>query len=201
MPTLTAQPPMPSQAEELAIWISTLEDILIQTAHPQENTVQTLRRKWMLSCRQLLWFVTLKTLLSKLSFLRMPYQSFKFKPLKMGNAQPFWSPAKCMQDQESNPQWIPAHCGIHGNKRANELAKLGSWKPQSENAVTYSKKKKRSLIRALHRQPKERDDYHLLSRDQQVILMRLRTGHNRLKKHLNRLKISASPVCPCGQED
>ena len=96
-------------------------------------------------------------------------------------------------------QWIPAHCGICGNERADELAKLGSKKPQSENAVTYSEK--RSLIRALHRQPKERDDYHLLSRDQQVILMRLRTGHNRLKKHLNRLKISASPVCPCGQED
>ena len=31
--------------------------------------------------------------------------------------------------------------------------------------------------------------------------MRLRTGHNRLNKHLNRLKISASPVCPGGQED
>ena len=48
---------------------------------------------------------------------------------------------------------------------------------------------------------RKKDDYYLLSRDLQVILMRLRTEHNHLNKHLNRLKISASPVCPWGHED
>ena len=42
----------------------------------------------------------------------------------------------------------------------------------------------------------------LLSRKQQVILMRLRTGHNRLNSHMHRkLKLASSPTCPCGPED
>ena len=46
------------------------------------------------------------------------------------------------------------------------------------------------------------DGYHLLSRKQQVILVRLRTGHNRLNSHIHRkLKLVPSPTCPCGQEE
>ena len=48
----------------------------------------------------------------------------------------------------------------------------------------------------------QRDDYHLLSRKQQVILVRLRTGHNRLNSHMPfKLKLAPSPTCPCGQEE
>ena len=48
----------------------------------------------------------------------------------------------------------------------------------------------------------QRDDYHLLSRKQQVILVRLRTGHNRLNSHMHRkLKLAPSPTCPCGREE
>ena len=47
-----------------------------------------------------------------------------------------------------------------------------------------------------------RNDYHLLSRKQQVILARLRTGHNRLNSHMHgKLKQASSPTCHCGQED
>ena len=47
----------------------------------------------------------------------------------------------------------------------------------------------------------QRDDYHLLSRKQQVVLVRLRTGHNRLNSHMHgKLKLSPSPTCRCGQE-
>ena len=48
----------------------------------------------------------------------------------------------------------------------------------------------------------QRDDYHLLSGEQQVVLVRLRTGHNRLNSHIHgKLKLTSSPTCPCGQED
>ena len=97
-------------------------------------------------------------------------------------------------------QWIPAHCGIKGNEKADELAKQGAQEDQPDNSVSYSEKK--SLIRSLHRPHQERDDYHLLSREHQVILMRLRTGHNRLNAHMNRkLKLAPTPSCPCGQEE
>ena len=45
-------------------------------------------------------------------------------------------------------------------------------------------------------------DYPLLSRKQQVVLVRLRTRHNRLNSHMHRkLKLAPSPTCPCGQEE
>ena len=48
----------------------------------------------------------------------------------------------------------------------------------------------------------QRDDCHLLSRKQKVVLVRLRTGHNRLNSHMHgKLKLACSPTCPCGQED
>ena len=61
---------------------------------------------------------------------------------------------------------------------------------------------KRRLIRALTKPKLQRDDYHLLSRKQQVILVRLRTGHNRLNSHMHhKLKLAPSPTCPCGREE
>ena len=48
----------------------------------------------------------------------------------------------------------------------------------------------------------EKDAYHLLDRPGQVVLARLRSGHNRLNAHMHRkLKIVPSPTCPCGEED
>ena len=48
----------------------------------------------------------------------------------------------------------------------------------------------------------QRDDYHLLARKQQVVLVRLHTGHNRLISHMHsKLKLAPSPTCPCGQEN
>ena len=48
----------------------------------------------------------------------------------------------------------------------------------------------------------QRDDYHLLSREQQVVLVRLRAGHNRLNSHMHRkLKLAPSPTWPCGQDN
>ena len=89
-------------------------------------------------------------------------------------------------------QWIPAYCGMLGNDQADILANV--------NNVSFSEKK--TLIRALTKPKLQRDDYHLLSRKQQVILVRLRTSHNRLNSHMHRkLKLAPSPTCPCGREE
>ena len=97
-------------------------------------------------------------------------------------------------------QWIPAHCGISGNEQADTLAKKGARGEQHANNVSFSEKK--TLTRVLTMPRSQRDDYHLLSRKQQVILVRLRIGHNRLNSHMHhKLKLAPSPTCPCGQED
>ena len=98
-------------------------------------------------------------------------------------------------------QWISTHCGILGNEQADILAKKGARGEQYANKnVSFSEKK--TLIRALTMPRSQRDDYHLLSRKQQVVLVRLRIGHNRLKCHMRgKLKLASSPACPCGQED
>ena len=94
-------------------------------------------------------------------------------------------------------QWIPSHCGIFGNEEADRQAKSGSEKEQNNNKATY--KEMQTLIKALHRPTQFRDGYHGLSRSEQVCIFRLRTGHNRLNKHMHsRFKLVESPKCSCG---
>ena len=38
-------------------------------------------------------------------------------------------------------QWVPAHVGLTGNKKADRLAKIGSQAPQTQNSVTYREAK------------------------------------------------------------
>ena len=101
-------------------------------------------------------------------------------------------------------QWIPAHCGIHGNETADRLAKIGGSMEQSNNQVSYPEEK--TIIKALygkkwlmnHPLYNKTDDYYNLSRTDQVIIFRLRTGHNRLRSHLyNKMKIGQTEMCPC----
>ena len=93
-------------------------------------------------------------------------------------------------------QWIPAPCGILGYEQADILAKEGARGEQHANNVSFSEKK--TLIGALTTSKLQRDDYHLLSRKQKVILVRL----NRLNSHIHRkLKLRPSPTCPSGQEE
>ena len=97
-------------------------------------------------------------------------------------------------------QWIPAHCGIPGNEAADMLAKQGAQESQPDNSVSYIEK--RTLVKAAMRPKTTRDAYHLLERRQQVVIMRLRTGHNRLNAHMNRkMKLTPTPTCDCGLSD
>ena len=45
------------------------------------------------------------------------------------------------------------------------------------------------------------DALHQLTRHQQTIIFRLRTGHCRLNSHLKRIGVKTSAQCPCGEAD
>jgi ribonuclease HI len=94
-------------------------------------------------------------------------------------------------------QWIPSHCGVHGNGQADRLTKHGAGQQQQENPACLTKIK--TIIKSLFKTHQQQDSYHQLTRSDQATIFRLRTGHNRLNQHLNRvMKIMSSPMCSCG---
>ena len=97
-------------------------------------------------------------------------------------------------------QWIPSHCGIPGNETADQLAKQGAKQEQSDRDATFEETK--TLIKSIGKQKERKDDIHTLPRKTQVIIFRLRTGHNRLNQHMHRkFKLVPSPLCECGEEE
>ena len=95
-------------------------------------------------------------------------------------------------------QWIPAHCGIPGNEQADQLAKCGAQEEQPSTSIHYQERT--TIVKTALKPRQEKDAYHLLDRPGQVVLARLRSGHNRLNAHMYRkLKFRPSPACPCGE--
>ena len=101
-------------------------------------------------------------------------------------------------------KWIPAHCGVHGNESADILAREGSDLVQHGKSVSYKDEKTtvKSLTarkwRQKHPDFNPTNGYHYLDRADQVILIRLRAGHNRMNAHMySRLKIGQTDCYPC----
>lgn len=102
-------------------------------------------------------------------------------------------------------QWVPSHCNLYGNEMADHLAKEGCQLPQEDLAVTYDeakaiiKTKSEALWKEAHPAFNPKDPYYQLSRQEQCLIFRLRTKHNRLRHHLfHKFRIGQTDQCPCG---
>ena len=97
-------------------------------------------------------------------------------------------------------QWIPANCEIPGNEKADKLARLRAREDQPIRHISHQEKV--TMMRTFMIPKPAKNDYHLLDRTEQFILVRLHTGHNRLNAHMHKkLKLSSSPNCSCELED
>ena len=103
-------------------------------------------------------------------------------------------------------QWLPGHCNIWGNTRADQLAKEGSQLEQLDGGSSYAESK--TLVKAAmarkwksdHPDSDPSDPTHEMTCSQQTIIFLLRTGHNRLRQHMyERFKVGDSEISPCGQ--
>ena len=118
-------------------------------------------------------------------------------------------------------QWIPSHCNIPGNERADTLAKKGATKEQVLKPVSQatvkqiiksntkiewlnawaSCEKGRSMFQHISK-PNPKDQINLLKRKDQVVIFRLRTKHVQLNSHLSRITKNHPPTCTlCGHPD
>ena len=103
-------------------------------------------------------------------------------------------------------QWIPGHCNITGNEKADHLARQGSELAQINNDITFQEAKtitkalRKNEWKSRHPNHNKHDDVYRMSRKNQTIVFRLRTGHNKLKYHMFRaFKIGCSDLCTCGE--
>ena len=107
-----------------------------------------------------------------------------------------------------NKLQLPGRLFYSGFQPTVEYQEMSKWTslhrrvPENSMPTISASVKRRLSLTALTMPRSQRDDYHPLSRKQQVILVRLRHGHNRLNSHVyGKLKLAPSPTCPCGQED
>ncbi|GFV85054.1 putative rna-directed dna polymerase from transposon bs [Trichonephila clavipes] len=101
-------------------------------------------------------------------------------------------------------QWIPSHCGIHGNEQAGKLAKEASTLHPPCHPTTLRNAKR--LLRDKLRQKRistltdlavgqRRAQLSALSRVEGVACFRIITGHDYLQAHLFKIGLADSPLC------
>ena len=80
------------------------------------------------------------------------------------------------------------------NKQTGLLVKEASWAGEKIIIRTLTKKKMKAATPNFN----QLDSLHKLNRPEQVIMFRLRTGHNRLNAHMySKFKVGNSEMCPC----
>ena len=83
--------------------------------------------------------------------------------------------------------------------------KEASWTKRTGTPLTPMKRRSlKTLYKKKwkqHTNSNQPDSLHELNRPEQVILFRLRTGHNRLNAHMySRYKVGESEMCPCNAD-
>ena len=115
---------------------------------------------------------------------------------------------------ELTMQWIPGHADLHGNERADKLAKQGSLKPQPPKKTTLKTAKQMAkqsykqqwmknwetgttgrVVYENMKTPKPDDPMKKLKRKDQTAIFRLRTNHVPLNHHLNKINPTIPPLC------
>ncbi|XP_073990934.1 uncharacterized protein [Rhodnius prolixus] len=114
-------------------------------------------------------------------------------------------------------QWVPSHCGLTGNKQADELARRGAEMQQPDTPLAFSAVKK--VVKSSYNEEIKRTQQHqaegkrwrtllenpvsvTAARKEAVACFRMTTGHDYLQKHLHRIGVVDSPMCPlCLQEE
>ena len=113
-------------------------------------------------------------------------------------------------------QWVPGHCDLYGNERADKLAKAGCDLPQEILPTSYHASCN-LITQAINRAVKtswkaaaagKRWETTTgsnaipsgLPRDVAVATFRMATGHDYLQSHLHRTGLVDSPICPLCNE-
>ena len=92
------------------------------------------------------------------------------------------------------------------NRQISLPGREASWNKSSDTPLTLmkrpsSKPSPRKKWSQQHPNYKQSDSIHKLNRPEQVILFRLRTGHNRLNAHMyKKFKVGESEMCPCNAD-
>ena len=89
-----------------------------------------------------------------------------------------------------------------GNEQADKLAREGGQLDQEDRYTSYTDKetiiKTLSMKRWKQQHP---NSLYKLNKPGQVVLLRLRTGHNRFNVHMySKLKVGESEMCPCNAD-
>ena len=105
-------------------------------------------------------------------------------------------------------QWIPAHCGIPGNEKADRLAKSGG--KQLQPLSTSTDLETKTLLRNSQQSQwrmatgdynSSTDPVNRLGGHELTTIFRLRTGHCGLRAHMKRFGIMDSVLCGCKEAE
>ena len=98
--------------------------------------------------------------------------------------------------RHQDPRRVPRHLAIHANSDGYGRLVDGGEVVHTEGMV---KRKQRRTWLQQHPDFNSRDSFYQLSREDQVIIMRLRTGHSRLRHHMfTKFRVGESSACHCG---